>query len=224
MLDVLLPQRCVACGAAGEQVCERCLTRLPRIAAPLCARCGAPTAWPVERCRECTGRRLAFASARAAVEYDAAVKALVSAWKERGLRRLAEVAAALVEETVPRPPEAAALAFIPPDGDRSVKRGHHPAERLARELGKRWALPVVPLLARTGTLPAQRGLSLVERRRNVRNCAPSQPRRPIRGISQSPASSAAPMRRSACPAACPKSAAPCSSATGRRGVAHRPRP
>jgi len=169
VLDVLLPQRCVACGAAGEQVCERCVTRLPRIAAPLCTRCGAPTAWPVERCRECTGRRLAFASARAAVEYDVAVKALVSAWKERGLRRLAEVAAALVEETVPRPPEAAALAFIPPDGDRSVKRGHHPAERLARELGKRWGLPVVPLLARTRTLPAQRGLSLVERRRNVRN-------------------------------------------------------
>jgi ComF family protein len=169
VLDVLLPQRCVACGATGEQVCERCLTRLPRIAAPLCARCGAPTAWPVERCRECTGRQLAFASARAAVEYDAAVKALVSAWKERGLRRLAEVAAALVEETVPRPPEAAALAFIPPDGDRSVKRGHHPAERLARELGRRWGLPVLPLLGRTRTLPAQRGLSLVERRRNVRN-------------------------------------------------------
>jgi ComF family protein len=168
VLDVLLPQRCVACGAAGEQVCERCLTRLPRIAAPLCTRCGAPTAWPVERCRECTGRRLAFASARAAVEYDAAVKALVSAWKERGLRRLAETASALVEETVPRP-EAAALAFIPPDGDRSVKRGHHPAERLARELGKRWGLPIVPLLTRTRTLPAQRGLSLMERRRNVRN-------------------------------------------------------
>ena len=168
MLDVLLPQRCVACGATGEQVCERCLTRLPRIAGPLCTRCGAPTAWPVERCRECTGRRLAFASARAAVEYDAAVKALVSAWKERGLRRLADVASALVEETVQRP-EAATLAFIPPDGDRSVKRGHHPAERLARELGKRWGLPVVPLLARTRTLPAQRGLSLVERRRNVRN-------------------------------------------------------
>ena len=27
------------------------------------ARCGAPTAWPVDRCLECSGRRLAFASA-----------------------------------------------------------------------------------------------------------------------------------------------------------------
>ena len=168
MLDFLLPQRCVACGKQGKQLCTTCLGRLPRIAPPLCARCGAPTAWPVERCRECTGRRLAFASARAAVAYDPAVKAVVSAWKERGLRRLAELAAALVEEAVQRP-EAAALSFVPPDGDRSVKRGHHPAERLARELGERWELPVRALLARTRELPPQRGLSLVERRRNVRD-------------------------------------------------------
>ena len=39
--------------------------------------------------RECTGRRLAFVSARAAVEYDEPVRRLVAAWKERGLRRLA---------------------------------------------------------------------------------------------------------------------------------------
>jgi predicted amidophosphoribosyltransferase len=167
-LDVLLPQRCVACGRVGEQLCERCLRGLPRLLPPLCARCGAPTAWPVERCRECAGRRVSFASARAAVAYDDAVKAFVSSWKERGLRRLARIAVALVEEIVARP-EVAALTFVPPDGDRSVKRGHHPAERLARELGESWDLPVRPLLKRTRTLPPQRGLSLVERRRNVRN-------------------------------------------------------
>jgi predicted amidophosphoribosyltransferase len=102
------------------------------------------------------------------VEYDAAVKALVSAWKERGLRRLVELAAGLVEEAVPRP-NVAALTFIPPDGDRSVRRGHHPAERLARELGERWNLPVRPLLVRRRALRPQRGLTLLERRRNVRD-------------------------------------------------------
>src|SRR5262249_30285162 len=44
LLDLVLPQRCVACGCLGEQLCEPCLARLPRIAPPLCARCGAPTA------------------------------------------------------------------------------------------------------------------------------------------------------------------------------------
>lgn len=98
--------------------------------------------------------------------YDAAVRALVSGWKERGLRRLAGLAADLVCETVSRP-DVAALAFVPADGDRSLRRGHHPAERLARELGLRWELPVEGLLARARTLRRQRGLPLAERRRNV---------------------------------------------------------
>ena len=134
---------------------------------PLCARCGAPTVWPVSRCRDCAGRRLSFTTARAAVEYDEAVRRLVGGWKERGLRRLALEAGALVVDAVPRP-EAELLTFVPPDGDRRLRRGHHPAEQLARELGRRWELPVAGLLARSGTSRRQRGLGLVERRRNVR--------------------------------------------------------
>jgi len=167
VLELLLPQRCVVCGGPGAQLCGGCLDRLPRLREPRCDRCGAPTAWPVRRCGECSGRRLAFASARAAVAYDAAVKVLVAGWKEHGLRGLAAPAAALVEEVVRRP-AVEALAFVPPDGDRSRRRGHHPAERLARELGRRWELPVVSTLARTRRLARQRGLAVAERRRNVR--------------------------------------------------------
>jgi predicted amidophosphoribosyltransferase len=149
---------------------------LPAIVPPLCARCGAPTVWPVERCRECAGRRLGFATARAAVEYDDAVRRIVGGWKERGLRRLAAEAAALIADAVPRP-AVDVLTFVPPDGDRRLRRGHHPPEQLARELGCRWELPVELLLKRIGPPRRQRGLSLVERRRNVRGafrgtCAP----------------------------------------------------
>jgi predicted amidophosphoribosyltransferase len=113
------------------------------------------------------GRRLAFASARAAVEYDDAVRALVSAWKERGLRGIAGLAASIMTEVIPQP-AAQLIAFVPADGDRSLTRGHHPPERLARELGELWGLPAQPLLRRTRPLRPQRGLSRVERRRNVR--------------------------------------------------------
>lgn len=132
----------------------------------MCDRCGAPTAWPVARCAECAGRRLAFATARAAVVYDDTVKRLVAAWKEHGLRRVAELAAGLVAETLARP-GATALTFVPPDWDRTLKRGHHPAERLGRELAARWALPVVEPLTRVRAAPRQRGLPLAARRRNV---------------------------------------------------------
>jgi len=167
VLDLLLPQRCLGCSRSGPQVCAACVLRLRRLGPPLCARCGSPTAWPVARCAECTGRRLAFARARAAVAYDEPVRRIVAAWKERGLRRLAAWAVEVVVEVVPRP-SVDSIAFVPPDCDRRLRRGHHAAEALAVELGRRWDLRVEPLLCRTRGARRQRGLDQVARRRNVR--------------------------------------------------------
>jgi ComF family protein len=167
LLDLVFPRRCVVCGSDGSVLCEKCSLGLERLGTPRCERCGAPTAWPVERCRECAGRRIAFARARAAVAYDDSAKRLVGAWKERGQRTLAEVAAEIVNGVVARP-SAYTLTFVPADHNRFLERGHNPAERLAVELGARWQLPVVPLLRRTPGRAPQKGLTLAERRRNVR--------------------------------------------------------
>lgn len=167
LLDLVFPWRCVVCGGPAKALCGPCGDGLRRLGAPRCERCGAPTAWPVERCRECSGRRIAFATARAAVAYDDRARLLVAAWKERGLRKLAELAAELVCEVVPRP-RAYTLTFVPADPNRRLERGHNPAERLANEIGARWDLPAAPLLARRHGIAPQRGLPLAERRRNVR--------------------------------------------------------
>jgi len=169
LLDLLLPRRCVACSDAGALLCTACRAALPALTPPLCALCGAPVAWPVERCRECAGRRLAFASARAAVPYDGDVRRLVRRWKEGGLRSLAAVAAEVVVGRVP-PPEADVVTFVPPDVWRARRRGHHPAEQLAREVAERWQLPCAALL-RSTAVHRQRGLSRVERQRNPAFCA-----------------------------------------------------
>ena len=165
-LDLLLPERCVACRMEGGLLCGECRAGLLRLGGTLCARCGAPTAWPVERCGECTGRRLPFTSARAAVAYDNGARALVGAWKERGLGRIARLAAELVVEVVP-PPRAEALTWIPGDADRSRWRGVNTAEALARELGARWDLPAGSMLRRTRPVSRQRGLPRSARRKNV---------------------------------------------------------
>lgn len=99
--------------------------------------------------------------------YDDIARSLVAAWKERGLRSLAGLAAVLVSEVVARP-GAYTMTFVPSDADRRLTRGHNPAERLAIALGERWQLPVVPLLARSPGVRPQRGLPLADRRRNVR--------------------------------------------------------
>jgi predicted amidophosphoribosyltransferase len=178
VLDLLLPQRCLVCGHGGVQLCDVCLARLPRIRPALCERCGAPTAWPVRRCRECAGRRIAFASARAAVCYDDAVRAVVTAWKERGLRRLADAAASLTAEVVERP-ASGAVTFVPADPDRGLKRGHQPPRELAERLAADWELPVDALLRRRRPAKRQRGLARADRRRNVAGAFVAT--RPVRG-------------------------------------------
>jgi predicted amidophosphoribosyltransferase len=94
------------------------------------------------------------------------VSRLVHAWKERGLRRLAAAAAAVTADALEHRGEP--LVFVPSDPERRRERGHHPAEALARELGARWGVPVHAALARASGGARQRGLTLPERRANVR--------------------------------------------------------
>lgn len=167
MLDLLLPRRCVVCSALGDTVCPTCASSLVPVGDTGCRRCGAPGAWPLERCVECQGRRLSFAWARAAIVYDVRARALVRGWKEGGRRDVARWAAARVAEVVPRP-EAAALVPVPGDRDRTLRRGHVTARGLARELATLWEVPSLDALCRTGSSARQRGLRASDRRANVR--------------------------------------------------------
>jgi predicted amidophosphoribosyltransferase len=152
----------------AADLCSLCRASLRRLCPPECRRCGAPTRWPVERCRECSGRRLAFASARSAFAYDGAAGAVVRAWKERGLRRLAPIAAELVAGQVTRP-AADVITYIPPDPLRQLERARHPAQALALELAACWRLESAPLLKRRRATQRQASLSLEERRGNLRH-------------------------------------------------------
>jgi predicted amidophosphoribosyltransferase len=167
LVDLVFPSRCVSCGSAADLLCPACHAALRVLRRPHCACCGAPTAWPVEHCRECAGRRLAFASARAAVAYAGPAPALVRAWKERGVRRATSLAAELVAAHV-EPLPADVITYIPPDPDRQLRRATHPAEALARALAAHWGVPSTRLLVRSRGASRQAGLHLAERRRNVR--------------------------------------------------------
>ena len=167
LLDVVAPERCAACGRGEVPLCDPCRRSLVFLRPPLCACCGAETAWPVERCIECARRRLSFRNARAAVVYDERARLLVAGWKERGLRRLAASLADIVARTVPLLP-ADALVFVPGDPDRTRWRGHNTAADLAYALAERWSVDVAPALERTRRVPRQRSLPRARRRVNTR--------------------------------------------------------
>lgn len=155
------------CARPGSALCELCRESLVRLSPPVCERCGSPGAWPVLRCAECSGRRLAFARARSALVYEERARTFVRAWKEYGRRQLAAEAAALVAEVVAAP-DVDVLAHVPGDPERAWKRGNVAPRGLAVALGELWQVPAVDLLRRLHSLPRQRGLGLAERRRNVR--------------------------------------------------------
>ena len=167
MLQLLLPERCAVCARPGEALCEPCRDALVRLSPPVCERCGSPGAWPVRRCAECSGRRLGFVRSRSAIVYDERARALVRSWKEHGRRRLATEAAALVAEVVAAP-AVDVLTHVPGDPERALERGDVPPRALAAALSPLWAVSAADLLRRTRSLERQRGLSLAERRRNVR--------------------------------------------------------
>jgi predicted amidophosphoribosyltransferase len=92
----------------------------------------------------------------------------VHAWKERGLRHLAPLAAELVLAQFEQP-AADVITYIPPDRVRQLERSRHPSQALAHELAGRWALECEPLLERTRVTERQAELPLARRGGNVRN-------------------------------------------------------
>jgi predicted amidophosphoribosyltransferase len=92
----------------------------------------------------------------------------VRAWKERGLRHLAPLAAELVTAHVARP-AADVITYIPSDPVRQLERTRHPAQALAHELAARWGLEHRSLLTRTRATERQATLSLSQRRGNLRD-------------------------------------------------------
>ena len=132
---------------------------------PRCARCGAPTAWPVARCRECAGRLCVRAGGRR-VRLQRPARPFVRGWKERGLRRLAPWQPNSSLAHIERP-AADVITPIPADAVRQLRRGRHPAEGLADELARRWELDRARASDRSGKTARQTGRRYRRERRRA---------------------------------------------------------
>lgn len=179
LLDVILPKRCVGCGAAGEWLCAGCAAGLPALPAARCEHCGAPRRPGYAACSECSGRRLWFLSASAAFAYEGPARALVTTCKFRAYRSLVDE---MVRRAAPSftaacervASDAAAehaptvVTWVPGHRGHTLERGFNAAELLARGLAARAGLPAVALLDRVRHGARQSGLGRAARAANVR--------------------------------------------------------
>jgi predicted amidophosphoribosyltransferase len=131
---------------------------------------------PVGECRECCGRRLGFQRAAAVVAYEGGGRELVRQLKS-GRRRAVAVPGGAAIATLLAAGESEAVCWVPGDWWRTIQRGCHPAELLAREVARRWRVPALDLLEPARLRRPQRGLDTAARRRNVRGAF--RPRRAV---------------------------------------------
>jgi ComF family protein len=176
LVRLVLPRRCVGCRVPGDWICEDCGQRMRAPAAPLCGRCGAPTAVAVAACRACSRLRW-FTTARSALWLDGPADSLVARWK-RGEISPARLAAALITHELPRP-TVDAIAVVPAARDRLLVRGADPPAELAAELARWWDLPEASPLSRTRAVRPQRGLDAGARRGNVRGAFAARSSAPL---------------------------------------------
>lgn len=190
--SVIFPADCRVCGNpllsfTRVPVCHSCWANLPPQSASLCFTCGEDLRisdfgeMPGENllCRPCRLARPAFERALAHGLYQGPMRSLLHLLKYEGLEPVAQRLGALIARQVaaiPDLPERMLVVPVPLFKARHRQRGFNQAELLARAavramrgLCPGWEGELAPwVLARQRATESQTGLSMHERRRNLR--------------------------------------------------------
>lgn len=176
-LDLVFPPQCMACRdsvAEPHALCATCWAKLSFIGGAMCPCCGTPFDYAGAEglvCGACLAMPPKFSRARAALRYDDASRDLILGFKHADrldyapafAKWLARAGAGLLRETD-------AILPVPLHWRRLLFRRFNQSAELARALGRRAEIPVLPdALIRTRPTPSQGKMpSALARRRNVR--------------------------------------------------------
>ncbi|MCX5820635.1 MAG: ComF family protein [Deltaproteobacteria bacterium] len=177
--DLIFPPRCITCDNLLERhgplpFCPPCVDGIRFIRSPLCARCGVP--FPVAEgedhlCGDCLTAEKPYAVARAVGRYEETLLTAIHLFKYRGRigigeilgRIMADFAAGIWDMKV-----FERIVPVPLHRKRLRERGFNQAVILARELSKRFDIPLdFTSLRREVFTPPQVGLGREERSANV---------------------------------------------------------
>lgn len=189
VLDLVLPPRCLACGAgvaAQGALCASCWRGITFLGAPCCACCGMPFEFELAApvlCGACARAHPPFGRARAAMRYDEGSRKLVLAFKHGDRLHLAppfgawmrRVGAELLDE-------ADLLIPVPLHWTRLFARRYNQAAVLAQAIHAAGGPPVgADWLVRRRRTPSQGKRNAASRERNVRGAFAVKPGRAVKG-------------------------------------------
>ncbi len=189
LLDLLLPPRCLGCGAAvtaAGTLCAPCWRGMTFLGAPCCACCGAPFDFEPGRealCGACARLHPPFARARAALRYDEASRRLILGFKHGDRLHLAPALGTWMRRAgAELVAEADLLVPVPLHWTRLFARRYNQAAVLAHAIHAAGGPPVgADCLVRRRRTPSQGKRNAAARERNVRGAFAVKPGRAVKG-------------------------------------------
>lgn len=168
-LDLVLPPRCIDCRRLGVWLCPECISRFPRVEAPVCARCGG-TVVTDGLCARCRTSPLQIECIRSVIYFEGTLREAVHLFKYSGRTVLAEPMGDLMAAYWRQNPMPVDVVVpVPLHTARLRERGYNQAALLAREMARRAGLAVdAEVLVRQRATASQVDLDAQQRRENVR--------------------------------------------------------
>lgn len=178
LFSLVFPDDCRVCGQPLREisripVCASCLSEpQPLIAEYFCVSCRAPflNAHPLDESGRCALCRLGLAGFDAVYSYgsyEGTLRKLIHLFKYSQIRPLARPFGDLLSRVVPREQRFDCVVPMPLHWRRRWERGFNQSELLAREIARRWNVPVNQAVRRVKATASQAGLTNAKRRANV---------------------------------------------------------
>ena len=180
-LDLIFPRNCEGCqqtlmGELNPCFCDHCWGTIRLLEGPGCPSCGRPfaskfslTHSPGHRCGECRRRPPRFDHALAVGSYDGILADSIRLFKYHGKTSLARPLGELLFRELGALSSVDCLVPVPLHPKRLREREYNQALLLCDVVGKQTDIEVLPhSLERSRETAPQKGLNLLNRRRNVR--------------------------------------------------------
>ncbi|MBN2302133.1 MAG: ComF family protein [Lentisphaerae bacterium] len=179
LLDVIYPRSCVACGGPVDEnlthVCFDCRVTYDYIDRPFCEICGDPVDGLIEHkyvCSWCEAARPCFVNARSAVRFNGALKHVIHEFKySNGAYLVNDLGPLLVKCVHTNYTKIGfdCVTYVPLHIRRERERTYNQSALLARYVASDMDLPLLRCIRRSRPTASQVGLSLAERKQNVKH-------------------------------------------------------
>lgn len=192
LFNLLFPDECRVCGESLKEVsripvCSRCLAEPALLTADYyCAACRTPfvTPYPLDksgRCGLCRAGLQGFDAVYSYGSYEGSLRKLIHLFKYNGVEPLAAPFGKFLAQVLPRDQRYDVIVPMPLHWRKRWQRGFNQAELLAKEISRRWCVPVERAVRRRRSGLAQAGLSNAQRRKNVAHVFEAGKGRPLEG-------------------------------------------